>query len=531
MKKNFLITTGLIDTWEFDENNFLLGKWCEFHEFNVSSKRKPMNQMPKEISIIRNAHHWNDDEKKIKDYEYIKKILEYLIEIISEKLSIIHNVNEDKEYWRVIIYGWLSQYTPAIFDRWESVRIFFEKNKINKFYTNFISLNDVDYIPKNHQDYTADSDNDEWNHLVFLKLFHFLNIQNLSLVEKRIDKNNLKKAGFPLLSSSAFDVNSGNLFKQLIRQIDKIISKHAFKYNKIILDSFFFPKKEFLKICLRCKLIPCKYTNFFNFSVKEDSLSKENKRIKLKNLLLKINIKDKFIQFLLSNLHKDIPKSYLENFDSIKKKILPFAKKKKIIFSMHSICDNDNFKIYIAETKKVGSKYIYVIHGGGLTFKLDVRFNFFEKVSNKIIRWAKSWSICWDDTEQNQDIYADLSPTLPTIKLKDSKIGNDCTVISLEVRRYGNCFLQASTLEQEIDFFNELMQFIDKLNPEIKSKVKFRVKANLGYNYAKRFSEIFGEKKIDKFAVNNPLSKTLINSKLIISFLLIYLLFPSVWRL
>ena len=164
-------------------------------------------------------------------------------------------------------------------------------------------------------------------------------------------------------------LNSGNLFIQLIRAIDNIISKFAFKFNKIILDSFYFPKKEYLKICLRCKLIPCKYTNFFNFSVKEDSLSKENKRIKLKNLLLKVDIKDKFIQFLLSNIHKDIPKSYLENFDSIKKKILPFAKKKKIIFSMHSIVRNDNFKIYIAETKKVGSKYIHVIHGGGLTFK------------------------------------------------------------------------------------------------------------------------------------------------------------------
>ena len=510
MKKNFLVTTGLVDTWEFNENNYLLGKWCEFYE-------ETMNQIPKETSIIRNADHWNGNEKRIKDYEYIKKTLKYLLEIISEKLCIIHNVTEDKEYWRVVIYGWLSQYTPAIFHRWESVGIFFEKNKINKFYTNFISLNDVDCIPKNHQDYIKNSDKDEWNHLVFLRLFHFLNIQNLSLVEKRIDKNNLKKAEFPVISSSAFDVNSGNLFQQLIRQIDKIISKHAFKYNKIILDSFFFPKKEFLKICLRCKLIPCKYTNFFNFSVKEDSLSKENKRIKLKNLLLKGDIKDKFIQFLLSNLHKDIPKSYLENFDTIKKKILPFAKKKKIIFSMHSICDNDNFKIYIAETKKVGSKYIYVVHGGGLTFKLDVRFNFFEKVSNKIIRWAKSWSIRCDDTEQNQDTYVDLSPTLPTIKLKDSKIGNDCTIISYEPRRYVYNFMQSPTTEQKIDFFNELMQFVDKLNPEIKSKVKFRVKANRGYNYAKRFSEIFGEKKIDKFSINNPFSKVLLNSKLIIA--------------
>ena len=71
MKKNFLITTGLIDTWEFNENNFLLGKWCEFYEFNVSNKRKPMNQIPKEISIIRNVDHWNDGEKRMKDYEYV----------------------------------------------------------------------------------------------------------------------------------------------------------------------------------------------------------------------------------------------------------------------------------------------------------------------------------------------------------------------------------------------------------------------------------------------------------------------------
>ena len=102
---------------------------------------------------------------------------------------------------------------------------------MNKFYTNFILLNDVDYISKNHVNFYENTQTDEWNHLIFLRLFHFLNIQNLSLVEKRIDKNNLKKAEFPLISSSSFDVNSGNLFKQLIRQIDKIISKHAFKYN------------------------------------------------------------------------------------------------------------------------------------------------------------------------------------------------------------------------------------------------------------------------------------------------------------
>ena len=61
MKKNFLITTDLIDTWEFYENNFLLGKWCDFDIFD---KEKLKGKIPKKISIIKNAYHWGNNEKK-----------------------------------------------------------------------------------------------------------------------------------------------------------------------------------------------------------------------------------------------------------------------------------------------------------------------------------------------------------------------------------------------------------------------------------------------------------------------------------
>ena len=124
MKKNFLVTTSLIDTWEFHENNFILGKWCEFYEFGDFNKEELEKKIPKKINIIKNAHHWVDLEKQIKDYEYLKEKTEYLLEIISEKLSTIHHVNEDKEYWRVVIFIWLNLYTTAIFDKWESIRIF-----------------------------------------------------------------------------------------------------------------------------------------------------------------------------------------------------------------------------------------------------------------------------------------------------------------------------------------------------------------------------------------------------------------------
>ena len=176
---------------------------------------------------------------------------------------------------------------------------------------------------------------------------------------------------------------------------------------------------------------------------------------------------------------------------------------------MHSMFDNDNFKIYIAETKKFGSKYIYSPHGGGLTFKTDPRFNFFEKVSDKIISWG--------NTENKQNIFVNLSPTLPIVKLKNSRIGDDCSIVFWEEQKYMYKFLNGPGMDQTINLFNEITQFVNRLSPEIKSRVKFRVKENLyGYNFEKRFSEMFGKKYIDKISFKNNFRNTISNSKLII---------------
>ena len=70
--------------------------------------------------------------------------------------------------------------------------------------------------------------------------------------------------------------------------------------------------------------------------------------------------------------------------------------------------------------------------------------------------------------------------------------------------------------KQSINYFNELTQFVNNLDPEIKSKIKFRTKGNFGYNSEKKFSEIFGEKTIDKISFKNSFKKTILSSKLII---------------
>ena len=77
---------------------------------------------------------------------------------------------------------------------------------------------------------------------------------------------------------------------------------------------------------------------------------------------------------------------------------------------MHSITANDNFKIFIAETKKVGSKYIHAAHGGGLTLRIPSypllsleHFDFFEKVSDKIISWDEAGQK-WTATDNSDPV-------------------------------------------------------------------------------------------------------------------------------
>jgi len=125
MKKNFLVTTGLADTWEFEERNFPLGKWCEFYELNDFDEEKFKEKIYAKNNVIKNTYHWDNPEKKLKDYEYLNKKVKYLLEIVSKELSNIHNIKENKEYWDIIIFRWINSYAATLFDRWENIRIFF----------------------------------------------------------------------------------------------------------------------------------------------------------------------------------------------------------------------------------------------------------------------------------------------------------------------------------------------------------------------------------------------------------------------
>ena len=246
--KNFLVTTPIKEGYNKSEKNILLGHWCLVNK----KERKKKN------SII--DYHWADKKKFKKDTFYIKKTAEKIAKILSKKLNKIHNLKENNNYWGLIIYPWVFHYVSSIYDRWETIRIFLKSNRNKVYYSYQLEIKENYLIPKNHNDFINNTFTDEWNHLIFLRIIKYLKSKKINLIKKNYRNPKIEnledKYGHPYSKKK-------NIFYYLILAYEFIFSKFAFKFNKIIFESFSFPKKEFLKILIKNLLIPSLYSNLF----------------------------------------------------------------------------------------------------------------------------------------------------------------------------------------------------------------------------------------------------------------------------
>ena len=71
-------------------------------------------------------------------------------------------------------------------------------------------------------------------------------------------------------------------------------------------------------------------------------------------------------------------------------------------------------------------------------------------------------------------------------------------------------------IAQSIDLFDNVIEFVKNLNPEIRSNIKFRTKGNYSHDTEKKFKRIFGKNSVSSPSNRNTFLKTISDSKLII---------------
>jgi len=193
VNETILITTAIGETSSEENNVLYAGSWCFSYKKSEELKNK-------NLSV--HSYHWDDRDKLYKDYIYVLKFIDKVVDNLSKCLNDLHKVNHDQRYWKIVMGPWLAFFIAAFFDRWSIIDDILEKRLANKTYI-------LDKKFKPHEtitEYFSFENNDYWNHYLFSQIIsHYKNIEIIKIPcneEKKIKRNfSWKQLIFRLLNS------------------------------------------------------------------------------------------------------------------------------------------------------------------------------------------------------------------------------------------------------------------------------------------------------------------------------------------
>jgi putative transferase (TIGR04331 family) len=360
IKKKVLIVTALSKSEKSDEDRVLLGDWCLSYSAGIRTKPK--------------KYHWDNLQKKNKDFIYLNRIYGIYLKKISLTLNTIHNKQYSQEQWRIIIGPWLYKFISIIFERRESI-----KNIKNIDYIYIAQYKKEDLVPNDFNQAIALGKTDKANNNIYGELVdNFLNYKikyfdaNQKYSENKIFSFTHLKTR--ILNSIYYIINLLN-FKKKHKKfffIDSCLNFFTLFNIQFKLNEFpFFPKT---KIILDVKT---------KWNMRD--WTKYGWKFKEKNISF-LNILNFFIPLCL-------PKSYLENYKYFlhESKRLGWPEKPDFIFTSEVAYDgNDLFKIWLAEKRSNYDFKLITFQHGGSIFQLKnlMPEDHQKKISDQLLTWG-----------------------------------------------------------------------------------------------------------------------------------------------
>lgn len=435
-----LIKTPLdISTVNMNDESIFLGTWC-------LNNNKCFLTAKEEIPIL--PYHWNDRVKYDKDYTYLDTLYENQLSRFAKSLNIIHKVDNNIEYWRIVIGPWLRYCLDALFDRYECIHVAIQSGKISSY--NVGNYDISDWCPKDFSCFWQDFLSDEWNEVIFSECIKF---RNLSFIE---NDNYVAKPKRNMISYRS----KKSYFKTLIKRLSNLLGKY--KSGAVFIAPYVSIIKIF-KLQLKIKQIPyLLFTDIPNIETPKCD--------KKRSFLFKDINNSGFESFADELLPSLLPKSYLEDFSYIKNFVLKsLPHNPRQIFTANAYQSDDVFKIWVAEKKLTGSKYYIGQHGGNFG---SARFNQSQihqlKTSDKYLSWG--WeSESFNNIEKIPSIQ--LSARSPIKPIKKGKVLHILNAIP----RYFYSYQSLPNAEHFLSYLKDQLEFFSHLDENNRLDLNIRL--------------------------------------------------------
>ena len=477
MVKNRLICTANEDLISINDRNILMGEWCLTDKI---FKKKIMN-----LNFgICEYHYMNNQNKVIKDWNYLFTLYDKVMNALSIKLNEYHKENFSRRYWEILAGQTLVHLLSILWDRWETIKSAEKKFNINE--VAILKYNSSDYIPKDFNDLLSNKYDDHfWNNCVYSEIIKD------SFKIKIVEVDHKKKKDFNF--SKKLKNNNFNFYSLIDTFLSKIIKEKVLLYK-------FGGKKTFSYMIKQFEL-----SRFYNEF--RNQITFKNK-LDRKNLFLDLDPKNLFEEMLSRKLLNFLPISHLEGFRDINLYLAKIKPEPKYVITTYGHVFDDLFKIWTAsKVEKKISKFIICSHGGFV--ENSICFDSWLNISDKFITW-----------ENKKHLKCLQLPPQYSLNFKQIKKFNNkkilfCTAnASLYLHRIQD-YILGSQIKLYLNFWKK---FISKLNINMKKNIVVRQIPNSDPWFQKKeFEEILGKKAISKkkkFMDEVKDSKIIINTAL-----------------
>lgn len=476
--KNNLVTSGIEETFDQNNNNIILGEWC-LRDFNEISKFKT-----KKIKF-----HWESSEKKKRDYDYLEDLYYRILNSLVESLNNYHSVKKNQRYWHIIIGPFLLNVLQILWDKWESVNYALDNEKINE--TRIIKVKDQDLVPLDFKEFFLEKNNHFLNHIIYSEIINFLQPKSLKIINIKYKK------------SFAYNNSNFNYKKKFsIKKMADFILKLIFK-NKIVFYKNNIVKENLIKLNIKLNQIPRLYYEL-------DQNIEIEKNLQRNNFEIKFVEKNNFEKFLRKKLTKLIPISYLEGYEYILKKTNKIKLNPKIICTAMGHTIDDFFKVWSAEKVEKGTKYIVTDHGGYIDDKQN--FSSWSNFSDTYLRWNYK-----DEKNILQISPGILFKKYKPISLKNRKL----LLIAGTANLYPNKIQSAPISQEILEDVKNWKKLYENLQIDMKKVFKIRTHPSDPWKIKEDLIKKYGKKIIStekKFEKDVESSKFIINTNFSTSF-------------
>jgi putative transferase (TIGR04331 family) len=482
----FLIKTSDQRFWKTDDKIIFLGGWCKTYANRNAWENLDYKVVP---------YHWDDRAQLFQDYQYLNKVYEKYLQIISKKINILHGTDHSYRYWRIVLGPWLHYFIAVVFDRYQTLKTACQSYQITD--TILPDLDGDSWIPEGMVQFCSYSESDAYNEYIYSEIIRNLALCPHSIIPSTIFGSNDKA----ILDNKKMLFSIHNIKEKIKIWLHKT---NRYRNPLYVLVNPYFSLFDQIKFQLKLGQIP---TLYFRLPLKYIKI--KNKKLRFKLDFVDGNSQfEKLLDYLIP---KQIPKAYIEYYDTIQKENLKyFSTKAKVINTSTSYNSDDYFKIWAADMTDKGSKLVISQHGGHFFTGL---WSWFEEhqfaISDCFVTWGKS-------LKNEKKLYFLPAGKLMSAKhrLKPRNNGKILLVLC-SAPRFSSWMYSIPVASQLNNYFNDQVAFCHYLTGDILKLLRVRFYMH-DYGWGEKEKILKFGSGIKKAKSGQSMIKQLNNSRLFI---------------